>query len=216
MAAGQRHPDDALTVDVAAARAEARHRHIVDFGERRRRRVGAGIEPNDRAGIGAQRAPHRAVHRARHDRVEHLADAHVLARLERLAGLGVFAALAVAGSIDDERGPALRLRRVAGLQEFLGVEPADHAAAAAARGPQRVVLVEAELQMVRGEAGVDEGVFHRLRIEHRQLPLARLQREQFCRRQVGTLAAEVRILDAAQRRRRATAGLCHPSSNCGC
>jgi len=37
----------------------------------------------------------------------------------------------------------------------------------AAARPQCVVLVEAELQMVRLEAGVDESVLHRLRVEHR-------------------------------------------------
>jgi hypothetical protein len=58
------------------------------------------------------------------------------------------------------------------LVEHLGVEPADDRTAAAR--PQRVVLVEAELQMVRLEAGIDESVLHRLRVEHRELPMALL------------------------------------------
>src|ERR1700685_552754 len=33
MAAGQRHPDDTLAVDIAAARTEARHRDVIDFRE---------------------------------------------------------------------------------------------------------------------------------------------------------------------------------------
>ena len=52
--------------------------------------------------------------------------------------------------------------------EHLRVQPADHRAAAAR--PQRVVGVVAELRMVRAEAGVDERVLLRLRIEHRELP----------------------------------------------
>src|ERR1700732_95300 len=40
--------------------------------------------------------------------------------------------------------------------------------------PQRVVLVEAELQMMRLEAGIDERVLHRRRVEHRELPTALL------------------------------------------
>src|ERR1700685_3076475 len=94
MAAGQRYPDHAFTVDVAAARAEAGCCDIVDFRKRRLRRIGAGIEADDRAGIGADRAPHRAVHRARHHGVEHLADAHVLAGLAWPVRLGGFPATA--------------------------------------------------------------------------------------------------------------------------
>src|ERR1700730_6245029 len=50
MAARERHPHDALAVDVAAARAEARLRHVIDLREGGFRRVGAGIEPHDGAG----------------------------------------------------------------------------------------------------------------------------------------------------------------------
>jgi hypothetical protein len=56
--------------------------------------------------------------------------------------------------------------------EHLGVEPTDNRTAAAR--PQRVVLVEAELQMMRLEAGIDERVLHRRRVEHRELPTALL------------------------------------------
>src|SRR5262249_19109908 len=72
MAARERHPDYALAVDVAPARTESGQRHVVDFRERRFRRIGAGIKPHDRAGIRSQRAPDRAVDWARHNRVEHL------------------------------------------------------------------------------------------------------------------------------------------------
>ena len=132
MAACERHPHHALAVDIAAARAEARHRYVVDFRQRGFRRVGAGSEPHDRAGAGAQRPPDRSVDRVRHDRVEHLGDALVLGRIQRLVGLDILVALAVAVGVEDERRPALRLRRIAGFVEHLGVDPADHAAAAAA------------------------------------------------------------------------------------
>ena len=51
------------------------------------------------------------------------------------------------------------------------------------------------------EAGVDEGVLHRLRIEHRQRPVGLLEREQLGGRMVRALLAEVRILRPAHRRR---------------
>ena len=119
-------------VDVAAAQAEAGHRDVVDFRQRGLGRVGAGNEPHDRARAGAQTYPDRAVDRARHHRVEHLGDPPVLGRIGRLVGLDIVVALAVAVGVEDERRPALRLRRIAGLVEHLGVDPADHAAAAAA------------------------------------------------------------------------------------
>src|SRR5580704_7939625 len=57
MAASQRHPDHALTVDIAAARAKARHRGVIDFRE-----LGLGIEAGDAtaAGENADRVPDRA------------------------------------------------------------------------------------------------------------------------------------------------------------
>src|SRR5262249_59373882 len=61
VAARERHPHDALAVDVAAARTEARQRHVVDFRERGLRRIGAGIGPHDRAGARAQPGPGPAV-----------------------------------------------------------------------------------------------------------------------------------------------------------
>src|SRR5262249_7052662 len=94
VAAREGDPHHALRIDVAAAHAEARHRHVVDLGERRLRRIGAGSKPHDRTGVGADGAPDRAVDRVRHHRVEHLANAPILARIEWLVRLGVFAALA--------------------------------------------------------------------------------------------------------------------------
>ena len=197
MAAGERYPHPALAVDVGAARAEAWHRDVVLFRQCRLRRVGAGVEPHDRAGAGAQRAPDRAVGRAHHHGIKHLADALVLGRVHRLVGLDIVVALAVAVGVEDQRGPALRLLGIAGFVEQLCVEPADRPGAAAAGGPQRVVGVAREVEMVGGEAGIDEGVFHRLRVEHRQLAVALVQRPRLGGGVVGALFAERRVLDAA-------------------
>src|SRR5262249_49841410 len=111
--AGARHPDHALAVDIAAARAEAAQRHRVDFRARGLGRIGAGIEAHDRPGIRPQRAPDRAVDRVRHYRIEHLGDALILRRIHRLVRLDIVVALAVAVGVEDERGPSLCFRRVA-------------------------------------------------------------------------------------------------------
>ena len=54
---------------------------------------------------------------------------------------------------------------------------------------------------MRAEAGVDEGVFLRLRIEDRELADVLLDREHLGRRMVRTLLAEVRVVRTADRRR---------------
>ena len=140
-------------------------------------RVLAGIDAHDRAGAAAQRTPDRAVRRARHHRIERRAEAHVLVRILRLARLGVFVALAVAVGVDHQGGPALRLLDVAGLVEQLGVDPADVAAAAAGRHPQRLVLIVAELQVMRAEAGLVGGVLAGLRVVHRDAPIGAVERK---------------------------------------
>src|SRR5205085_6785498 len=125
--------------NVAAARTEARHRDIVDFRERRLGWVRARVDAHDRTGIVADRAPDRAVLLVHRHGIDHLAETHVLARLLRTTRLGVLAALAVAAGVDDQRSPAHRLGGIVGLVPLLGIDPADHAAAAAARSPQRIV-----------------------------------------------------------------------------
>ena len=155
VAARERHPHHALAVDVGAAHAEARHRHVVDFRQRGLRRV-RSRERSARSRRGCRAATPRSSRRpGSASRRRSRRDALVLRRIERLVGLDVVVALAVAVGVEHERRPALRLRRVAGLVEHLGVEPADHAAPPPLR-PQRVVGVVAELQVVRLEAGVDE------------------------------------------------------------
>ena len=192
VAARQRHPHDALAVDVGAADAEARHRHVVDLRERRLRRIRSRNEPHDSARIGPERAPDRAVHRTRHHGVEARDDPLVLGGIDRLIRLDVLVALAVAVGVEDERRPALRLRHITRLVEHLGVDPADHRPAAA--GPQRLVGVVAELQMMGPEAGVDERVLSRLGIEHRELAVRPLHREDLGRGMIGALLAEVRVV----------------------
>jgi hypothetical protein len=92
----------------------------------------------------------------------------------RGAGLDIIVALAVAVDVEHERRPTLRLRRIAGLVEHLGVDPAGNWAGAAE--PQRVIGVVAELKVVGGKAGVDEAVLHRLGVEHRHLACRLFQR----------------------------------------
>ena len=121
------------------------------------------------------------------------------AGIDRLVGLDVFVALAVAVGVEHERRPALRLRRVASLVEHSRVHPSGHGPRAAQ--PERVVGVVAELRVMRAEAGVDEGVLHRLRIEHRHLPRGHLEREHLGRRMIGTLLAERGVRPVAHRRR---------------
>src|SRR3989338_4013728 len=167
MAASKRHPHHTLLVDVGAAHAEGRHRYVVNLRERRLRRIGSRDKPDDGSGVTKCRAPNRAVNRARHHGVEARDDPLVLGGVDRLIGLDVLVALAVAVGVEYEGGPALRFREITRLVEYLGVNPADHWPATA--GPQRVVSVIAELQVMRTEAGIYKRVLPCLGIEHGNL-----------------------------------------------
>ena len=57
------------------------------------------------------------------------------------------------------------------------------------------------------EAGVDEGVFHRLGVENRDRAVRLLERGQLGGRMIGAFLAEVRVLGAAHRRRHPHAAL---------
>jgi hypothetical protein len=61
------------------------------------------------------------------------------------------------------------------------------------------VVVKAEMQVVGLEAGVDERVLHRLRVEHRELPVALFQRKELGRGMLGALLAEGRVVEPAHR-----------------
>ena len=60
----------------------------------------------------------------------------------------------------------MRFRRIAGLQEHLRIEPADNGTAAA--GPDGIVRVESEFEMVCAETGIHKEILLCLRIKHRQ------------------------------------------------
>src|SRR5207245_2884457 len=125
VAARERHPRDAAAVDVESAHAVAGRWDSVDFRQRRRRRVGARLKPQDVARVPDVRSPDRAVDRVVGDAVEAEPDTLVLVWIVRLIRLDPGVALAVAVRVDDERRPALRLPRVARLPEHLRVDPAD-------------------------------------------------------------------------------------------
>ena len=74
-----------------------------------------------------------------------------------LVGLHVVIDLAVAVGVDDDRGPALSLRLVAGLFPDLAVDPADGALLRAAGAhPHRVVGIFRQHDVVGVEAGADQ------------------------------------------------------------
>ena len=175
VAAGERRPEHAVAIDVAAARRVAGHRRFVHFRERRLRRIGSGVQPHDGAGKSEHAAPDRSIGRGR-DRIEAAAVPPVLRRIQRLIRLDVPVALAVAVGIDHERRPSLRLRLVVRLVEQHGIQPADHAVAAEAR-PQCVIGVVGKHQMMRSKTGVDERDLLSLWIVHSELPATRFEGE---------------------------------------
>ena len=201
MSARQRRPEHAVAIDVPPARPVARERRLVDFRQSRLGRIRSWIDADDVAGESQRRPPHRAIDRIHGDRVEVHHDPLVLGGIERLIGLDVLIPLAVAVGIDDERRPALRFLLVAGLLEHLSIQPADDARAGdPGAGPQRVVGVLGEDEMVRGETRADQREFAVRRIVHREVTVGRFERDQLRRRMGRALLAEVRI------RRRTDAG----------
>ena len=73
-ARGERRPDDAVAVDVHAARIEAGLRHLEDLRLAGRRRVVAALQPDQEAGVLLADAPHRVVDRTRNHRVHAVGD----------------------------------------------------------------------------------------------------------------------------------------------
>jgi hypothetical protein len=123
----QRHPYDAIFVDVHAARRIAVHwrlriipRYLVIFGKRSLRRVGAR-EMHDSTRKAQCGAPDRAVGRADGDAIKRGDNALVLLRIDRLVWHDIIVALAVAVGVEHERSPALRGGGIAGRQELLCV-----------------------------------------------------------------------------------------------
>src|SRR5207253_3975197 len=118
----------------------------------------------------------------------------VLRRVDRLVRLDICVAFAVAVGVENERRPALRSHLVAGLLEHLAIEPAEYTRAGdPAAGPQRVVSVLGEDQMVRREAGADQGELAGRRVVHRQLTTGFLQRKYLGRGVVRSGLAEIGV-----------------------
>ena len=144
-----------------------------------------------------------SVDRTRRDAVERRVDALVLRRIDRLIGLDVRVALAVAVRVEHEHGPALRLLLVVGLVVDLRVEPAFDRAAAGE--PQHAVVVE--IQVMRAEAGVDRRDLLGLRIVQLHLPAALRDRKRDRGRMIRALLAERRRLVRTDARGDPDAGL---------
>ena len=68
----------------------------------------------------------------------------------------------VAVGIQDEVCPPLGRHRIARFQVLAGIQPADHPAAAA--GPQGVVFILGEHEVMGAETGIDWGIDFRVRI----------------------------------------------------
>ena len=113
----------------------------------------------------------------RHDSIEAGNDALVLLQINRLVRLDPFVALAIAIGVENERGPALRLLNVTCLQEHTRLEPAQHLAAA--RTPNRIILVIAKVQMMRLEACLIGRVGFGLGIIHGDATRRCIEREDF-------------------------------------
>ena len=105
------------------------------------------------------RSPYRAVEWTVRNAIEAERDARVLAQVRRPARLVVaFVALAVAIGIDNEGGPTLGCRGVAGLPIFIDVDPADdrELSLRVGREPQRIVGILGKIQVLRTKARIDE------------------------------------------------------------
>src|SRR5689334_25406702 len=104
----------------------------------------------------------------------------VFRRIDRLIGLRVLTALAIAVGVENERRPALGLLFVAGLVEQLCVQPPDDWPAATR--PQGAIRILGEHQVVRAEAGADVSELLRLGIVHRQMSTGAIERKEPRRR----------------------------------
>ena len=84
MAAGRKsRPDDAIGVDIHAARIETRRGHFEELRHAGFRRIVAALQPNQIAGIRFGNAPDGIIDRTRNDRVEAVTDPRILLRIER-------------------------------------------------------------------------------------------------------------------------------------
>ena len=160
VAAGQHGPEDAVGVDVHAARVVARAaRHLSGTAPRRSPRASSigGFDP----GATRTAAPGNALALPQTDpstgltrcRRSSCRSACPWSDRPAASGLHPRVLLAVAVGVENERRPTLRLLLVAGLVEHLRIDPADDAAFAR---PDGVVRVVREVQVERAEAGIDD------------------------------------------------------------
>src|SRR2546427_742768 len=201
MSARERRPDDALAIDVHAARRIAGERRLEHFGERGLRRIRSRIQADDVARVSQYRAPDRTVDRARGEPVETGHDALVLLRVDRIVRPDVIVTLAVAVGVQNERSPALCLLLIAGFLEHLSIEPPEDLVRRTARTrPQRVVGILGKVQMMRAETGVDERELPGFRIVHGELAVGAFDGKDLCRGVIRPLPAEGRIRGPAHAR----------------
>src|SRR4029078_4957589 len=156
-----RTPRNTVGVNVTTTNSDARFRRSIELGELRLR-----IEAHEArlSAKDADRVPDRTILRIRHDGVRSRAagDTRVLGGISWLPRFGEVVTFAIAVGVEDERRPADCFFRAAGLVEHPRVDPAGDRSCATE--PQSIVSVVAELRMVGAEAGIDERVFHRLRV----------------------------------------------------
>src|SRR5262249_14591384 len=127
--ARQRHPIHTVACDIAASWSETRRRRLVNFSERRVRRIGPWHDANHISRITDYCSPDRTICGTDGDSIRVDQDTLVLRGIERLVGLDVCVSLSIAVGIEDKGCPSLRLRFVSRLLEHLPVEPTDDAGA---------------------------------------------------------------------------------------
>ena len=210
MSAREHRPDDALAVDVHAARRETLHRrlrvvprHLVVLGQRSLGRVRSRGETNQRARHSQDRSPDRAVRRRRVAVVRHI-DSFVLGFIRRLIRFRVGVAFPVSVVIQDERAPTLGFLLVVRLVPDPGVEPALNAGRPERR-PQHIVVVH--IHVAPGEAGVDRRRLFGFRFVELQPPLALSYRHQLRRRIFRSPLTPCRRVGLTDPRRSPYAGL---------
>src|SRR3954451_2535098 len=147
--ARQSGPVDAVQVHITTARSISWQRRLIYLCQCGVRRVGARDDPHDVTGIADRGAPHGTVGGTDCNGIRVDDYTLVLPRIDRLIGLDVIVASAVAVGVEDERCPALRLSLVTSLLERFAVEPTDDARTDNARArPQRLVCVHREVEVV--------------------------------------------------------------------
>src|SRR5580700_2017021 len=102
MSTRKRHPVDTVGINVAATWAITGQRRLVDFGQSRLDRVFTEDGSHDCARITDDRPPDGPVGRANSHRVFVDGDTLVLAGLDRLTRLDIFAPLAITGCVQNK------------------------------------------------------------------------------------------------------------------